>query len=135
MDALKAAAWTALWTFAAVFGLGCIGFLSDVQAWASDASRTAFPSVQPVAKAAASGVAAALAGLLNFVYRFAQSKGINLPGKPATYIENKELAKAVDAAPAHQQALIAGYVLPDVANVANDPTAVPVEGFLKGDAR
>lgn len=85
-DALKAALWTALFTFVAVFGISLLGWVSDVAAWASSNTTTStdFPSITPLAKAAVAAVAAGVTGLVNWVVRFAQSKGA-LPGNGPSY--------------------------------------------------
>lgn len=82
-NALKAALWTALFTFLAVFGIATIGFLQDVASWASGDALT-FPDVSVLGKAAVSAFAAAATGLVNWVVRLAQSKGA-LPGAGPVY--------------------------------------------------
>lgn len=82
-DSLKAALWTALWTFVGLFVVSLLGWVGDVSKWA-DGSLNSFPDVDPLAKAAVSALVAAAAGLLNWIFRFAQSKGA-LPGNGPTY--------------------------------------------------
>lgn len=85
-DALKAALWTALFTFIAVFGISLAGWIADVAAWASanDTTAGAFPSVTPLGKAAVAAIAAAGSGLVNWIIRAAQSKNV-LPGSGPSY--------------------------------------------------
>lgn len=83
-DSLKAALWTALWTFIGLFVFSLLGFVGDISKWA-DGSLNHFPDVAPLAKAAVSALAAAFAGLLNFIFRFAQTKNV-LPGQPPKYV-------------------------------------------------
>lgn len=72
-DALKAALWTALFTFVALFGLSLVEWLQDVAAWAGDQTPSEFPSVSVLAKAAVAAVAAAVTGLVNWGVRAAQA--------------------------------------------------------------
>lgn len=81
---VKAALWTALFTFVAVFGISLMGWIVDVGAWASDKEAGQFPAVTPLAKALVAALAAGATGLVNFVIRFAQSKGA-LPGEGPVY--------------------------------------------------
>jgi hypothetical protein len=83
-DQLKAAAYTALWAFVGVFGLSLLGWVNDIASWANDTAAGAFPDVSVLAKAAVSAGAAAAAGLVTWVVRYAQSKGV-LPGSGPTY--------------------------------------------------
>lgn len=75
-DAFKAALWTALFSFLALFGVSLIGWTGDVVEWANNEGATAFPSLSVLGYAAVSAFGAAMTGLLNFVVRFAQSKGV-----------------------------------------------------------
>lgn len=84
-NSLKAALWTVLFTFIAVFGVGLLGWIVDVAEWASSESGE-FPSVTPLGKLAVAALAAGASGLVNFVVRFAQSKGA-LPGEGPKYVE------------------------------------------------
>lgn len=72
-DAIKAGAYTALWSFIALFGLSLIGWLNDVVGWAtSDGATVAFPDPSVLVKAAAAAVAAAASGLVGTIVRLAQ---------------------------------------------------------------
>jgi len=80
---LKAALWTTLFVFIAVFSAALLGFVTDVAQWAGTDDAT-FPSVTPLGKAAVAALAAAASGLLNYIIRWAQSKGV-LPGAGPSY--------------------------------------------------
>lgn len=72
-NAIKAGAFTALWTFIALFGLSFVGWLNDIVEWASaDGATVVFPDPSVLVKAAAAAVASAAAGLVGLVVRLAQ---------------------------------------------------------------
>lgn len=72
-NAVKAGAYTALWTFLGLFALSLVGWLNDVQQWATaDGAVTVFPDPSVLVKAAVSAVAAAAGGLVGLVARLAQ---------------------------------------------------------------
>lgn len=71
-DSVKAALWTALFTFLSVFATTAIGWVGDVAEWANGAGTTAFPSVSVLAYGAVSALTAAGAGFLNWVVRATQ---------------------------------------------------------------
>lgn len=74
-DSLKAAAYTSLFTFIALFSLALLGWLNDVWSWANDDSGVRlFPDPSVLIKAGVSASVAAVVGLVNFVIRFAQGK-------------------------------------------------------------
>ncbi len=86
---VKAAVATAAVAFTGLFVPALVGWGNDVLTWVSDlgnGSGTAVPFPDPsvLTKAAAAGVAAAGIGLLNFVFRWVQSKGL-LPGDGPAY--------------------------------------------------
>lgn len=82
---LKAALYTALWTFIALFGASVIGFAADVIDWANGAGGGGnFPKLGTLGYAAVSAIASAGSGLVTFVVRFAQSKGL-IPGSGPVY--------------------------------------------------
>lgn len=83
-DELKAAGWTFLFSFIALFGVSAVGFLQEVIEWASSSGAEPLPGLSTVGYAAVSAVAAAAIGLVNFVVRYAQSKGA-IPGETPTY--------------------------------------------------
>lgn len=84
-DAFRAACWTALFTFVALFGLSLLGWLNDVWEWAQDKEHIVlFPDPAVLLKAAVSATVAAITGLINFVVRWAQSRSL-LPGAGPTY--------------------------------------------------
>lgn len=72
-NAIKAGAFTALWTFLALFGLSFVGWLNDVIEWASaDGATVVFPDPSVLVKAGVAAVAAAASGLVGLVVRLAQ---------------------------------------------------------------
>lgn len=84
-DQLKAALWTALFTFIGLFGTSVLGFVQAVIEWANaGGGPEVFPDATVLGKAAVSAAGAAVVGLINFVVRFAQSKQL-LPGQGPTY--------------------------------------------------
>lgn len=82
-DSIKAALYTALWSFIGVFSVSLLGWLGDVAVWASS-DLADFPSVTPLGKAAVSALAAAAAGFVSWVVRTSQAHGW-LPGEPPQY--------------------------------------------------
>lgn len=83
-NALKAGAYTALWTFLALFGAAALGFLTQVGQWASAHGRDPFPDVSVLGYAFIAAVVAALAGILGTIIRLAQAHGL-VPGQPPAY--------------------------------------------------
>jgi hypothetical protein len=81
---VKAALWTALFTFVALFGASVFGWVQDVTEWASTSGTAVFPNVTVLGKAAVSALGAAAAGLVNFVVRWAQAQGV-IPGAGPNY--------------------------------------------------
>ena len=74
-DSFKAALYSALFTFIALFGLSLLGFLNDVWHWASSNDNAVlFPDPAVLVKAAVAAVMAACVGLVNFVVRWAQGR-------------------------------------------------------------
>lgn len=74
-DAFKAACYTALFSFIALFGLSLLGWLNDVLAWAQDATNvTVFPDPRVLVKAAVSATVSAIIGLVNFAVRAVQAQ-------------------------------------------------------------
>lgn len=82
-DSLKAAGWTALFSFLAVFGVGLLGWIADVAAWAGT-DGAEFPSVTVLGKMVVAALAAAASGFVNWVVRYAQSRNV-LPGNGPSY--------------------------------------------------
>lgn len=73
----------AAYTFLSGFGLSLLGFLTDVAAWASSTDAV-FPSVEPLGKALAAAVVAALSGLIGFFWN-------KLPNtRTAIYVDPKK---------------------------------------------
>lgn len=86
-DALKAAAYTGLWTFLGMFALAVTGWLNDVQQWAtSDNAATVFPDPAVLVKAAVAAVAAGAGFVVAAAVRLGQVAGI-IPGAPPAYVE------------------------------------------------
>lgn len=83
-DAVKAAAWGALFTFGGTFALGMFGWLNDVGQWASSSGRTPFPGYGALGYSAVAAAVAAAVFVLNAVVRVAQSQKV-LPGEGPTY--------------------------------------------------
>lgn len=70
---LKRAVRTAVFSFAAVFGLSLIGWLNDVVQWANDTdAANVFPDPAVLVKAAVSAAAGAASGLVSFVVNLAE---------------------------------------------------------------
>jgi len=84
VNELKAAGWTFLFSFVALFGMSLVGFIQEVADWASSSGAEPLPGLSSVGYAAVAAVASAGIGLVNFVVRLAQSKGV-LPGETPTY--------------------------------------------------
>jgi hypothetical protein len=86
IDAIKAAAYTALWVFIAMFGTALLGWLGDVTAWATDDGGTVvFPDPTALVKATVAAVTAGFSFIVAAAIRLAQANGI-LPGKPPAYV-------------------------------------------------
>lgn len=72
-NSVKAGAYTALWTFIAIFGLSVIGYLNDVvEAASGDNATFLFGDPAVLVKAGVSAAAAAASGLVGTVVRLAQ---------------------------------------------------------------
>lgn len=85
-DAIKAAAFTALWTFVGLFVASLVGWLQDLTAWASDDGGTVvFPDPSVLVKAAVSAAGAACSGVAALVIRLAQAHSRLVPGSPPSY--------------------------------------------------
>jgi hypothetical protein len=83
-DAFKAALWTMLWTFLALFLTSALGWLQDVYEWSSTSGAEPLPGISTLGYAAVTAGVAALSGLIAFVVRYAQSKNL-LPGSAPVY--------------------------------------------------
>lgn len=57
----------AMYSFVATFSMSLLGFLGDVQEWATN-DDVVFPAIAPLGKAAAAAASSALAGLLGYAY-------------------------------------------------------------------
>lgn len=80
----KAALSTAVFTFIALFGASLVGWVQQVVEWSAAGGVEVFPDVSTLGKAAVAAAGAALTGLINYVVRVAQAKGV-LPGRGPTY--------------------------------------------------
>lgn len=87
-DALKAAGWSAVWTFVALFGLSAVGWLQDVAQWASSNGADPLPGLSVLGFAAVSAVVAAVSGLVTAIVRVAQAKGM-VPGQGPAYTDKR----------------------------------------------
>lgn len=83
-NSLKAAAWTALFTFLGMFGITLLGFLQEVASWAGSSGTTPFPEVSVLGYGLIAAAVAAVIGIVNFVVRYAQTVGV-IPGRAPEY--------------------------------------------------
>lgn len=73
-NAVKAGAFTALWTFIALFSLSLLGWLNDlVDAASTTDGSIIYPDPAVLVKAAVSAAAGAAAGLVGLIARLAQA--------------------------------------------------------------
>lgn len=84
MDALKSALFSALWSFAATVLVLSLGWLASVAQWASTSGHSPLPGLSVIGYAVVGAFISAFAGLISFVVRFLQGKGI-LPGTPPKF--------------------------------------------------
>lgn len=71
---LKAALWTALFSFISLFGLSALGWLAHLYTWANSGGTEQLPDITVLAYAAGSASISAVIGLVNFVVRWAQER-------------------------------------------------------------
>ena len=83
-DPIKAASFTALWSFLGTFSLTLLGWLAQVGEWASKQGAEPFPGVGVLGYAAVSALVASASFVVSALVRFAQGKGW-LPGSAPTY--------------------------------------------------
>jgi hypothetical protein len=83
-DAWKAAGWTALWTFIALFLTSALGWLQDVYEWSSTSGAEPLPGISTLGHAAVTAGVSAISGFIAFAVRWAQSRNV-LPGSPPVY--------------------------------------------------
>ena len=88
MNELKAAAWTAAFTFAATVAAALTGLLAAVENVVNGTDPTITDDLATFGKVVLSAAIAAGAFLVNFAYRWAQAKGAPLPGATPTYNDN-----------------------------------------------
>lgn len=72
MNELKAALWTALFSFVTIFFTSLMGLMSTIMSWASGTAD--FPGFSVIGKFAAAAAVSALIGLVNGLVRLAQSR-------------------------------------------------------------
>jgi len=96
INSLKAALWTALFSFFGLFGTTLVGFFQQVSEWASNSGQDPFPDVSVLGYAFVSAIGSAVIGLVNFAIRYGQSKGLifgkdTVPQYSASLGENDDL--------------------------------------------
>jgi hypothetical protein len=84
-NSLKAALATGLFTFLATFAVALLGLLSSVTEWINGNDVVITDNLDSFAKLILSAVVAFFAALVNWVWRFAQGKGVPLPGSSPNY--------------------------------------------------
>jgi hypothetical protein len=85
VNSLKSGAYTALWTFIALFGISLLGFLQEVAGWATQGGAAPFPSTSTLGFAFVSAIVAAASGIVGTVVRLVQSTTTLIPGGPPRY--------------------------------------------------
>lgn len=83
-DSLKAALWTALFTFVGTVLAALLPLLSAVENWVNGSDPTVVDDLSVFAKVVVSAAIAAASGLVNWAIRAAQAKGA-LPGAGPNY--------------------------------------------------
>ena len=83
-NSIRAALWTALFSFIGLFSVTLLGWLQDVVVWASDSGVAEFPTLSVLGYGLVAAAASAAIGLVNFVVRFGQAKCF-LPGSGPSY--------------------------------------------------
>lgn len=90
MNELKAALWTAAFTFVATVASAATGLLAAVENVVNGSDPTITDDLATFGKVVLSAAVAAGAFLVNFAYRWAQARGVNLPGATPTYVKEGE---------------------------------------------
>ena len=90
MNELKAALWTAAFTFVATVASAATGLLAAVENVVNGSDPTITDDLATFGKVVLSAAVAAGAFVVNFVYRWAQARGVNLPGATPTYVKEGE---------------------------------------------
>ena len=90
MNELKAALWTAAFTFVATVASAATGLLAAVENVVNGSDPTITDDLATFGKVVLSAAVAAGAFVVNFVYRWAQARGVNLPGAAPTYVKEGE---------------------------------------------
>lgn len=83
-NSLKAALWTALFSFLTLASLAVLGFLAAVQRWLDGSDPTLTDDLSVLGKLLLAAIVSALIGFVNWVVRALQSKGV-LPGQGPKY--------------------------------------------------
>jgi len=84
-DAVKAALWTALWSFLGLFALLTLTpWIADVAQWADSRGAEPFPDLSVLGYGLISALAATASGLIGFLVRALQAAGV-LPGSGPGY--------------------------------------------------
>lgn len=84
MDSLKAALWTALFTFLGTVAIAFLPFLQAVGDWLAGDDPSIADDWSVFSKVLISAFVAAVSGLINWGVRWIQAKG-KLPGSGPTY--------------------------------------------------
>lgn len=82
--ALRPALWAALWAFLGPVLLMFLGVIQDVAEWASTSGRAPLPGLSSLGFALVAAACSAAAGLVAFLVRYAQAKGL-VAGEPPAY--------------------------------------------------
>jgi len=84
-NSLKAALWTALFTFVAGVLLGALNLLSAFEGWVNGTDPTLMDDLSVFVKVTAAAFVAAASGLINWAVRAVQARGA-LPGNGPQYV-------------------------------------------------
>lgn len=97
VNAIKAGAWTALFSFVTLFGLSLLSFLQEIVSWSSASGQAPFPEISVLGYAFVTAFVSAITGIVNSVIRLAQAAGV-IPGGPPSYPSTTARERVVDAA-------------------------------------
>lgn len=87
----------AAYAFVGQFALALLGFLYDVQEWATSTGAAEFPAVTPLGKAVAAALSAAVIGLIAFGYnKLPFTTTARYPAEPQPDAERQPDRGAVD---------------------------------------
>lgn len=82
--ALTPALYVALWAFLGPLLLLTLGFIQALAEWASTSGATPLPGLSSIGYALVAAACSAAAGVVAFVVRYAQAKGV-VAGEPPKY--------------------------------------------------